>query len=186
MSAVSHHRYFPWDLGTASLACDDSSNSWSRLPVAAPGTILLALCCWTLQAFPSCSLTSFLCNKPLVGGLKPSEIQLYKGNPYLMLRLTFITFTKRREQGREPAIRLSKLHVSFHSDYNPRFLASWVCCECWICNAKIPALKVVFFLTSFLGKARAAIFFACSFPVLLLNCRIVLSNIVHLRIFFPP
>lgn len=76
------------------------------------------------------SAPCFLCNKPLVGGLKPSEIQLYKGIPIWLLRLTFITFTKRGEQGRELAIQLSKLHISFPSDYNPCFLALWVCCEC--------------------------------------------------------
>lgn len=81
---------------------------WSAMTVTAagspfllpaPGTILLAPYCWTLQAFPCCSLTCRLHKKPSVGGLKPSEIQLYKRNPDLIVQADLHYLYKERRAG---------------------------------------------------------------------------------------
>lgn len=57
--------------------------------------------CWTLQTFPFWSLTCFLCNKPLVGGLKTSEIQFYTRNPY---RIAEFNLYEERRTGQRLAI----------------------------------------------------------------------------------
>lgn len=106
----------------------------SLLLLTASGAILLPLYCWTLQTFPFWSLTCFLSNKPLVGGLKPSEIQLYKRNPYWIAQFNLSAFTKGGEQGREPVIQSS----AFHSiQIKSSFLGIMS-----VVNAAIPAWKV--------------------------------------------
>lgn len=130
----------------------------SLLLLAASGTILLALYCWTLQTFPFWSLTCFLCNKPLVGGLKPSEIQLYKKKkklkkiPYWIAQFNLQWLYKERRTGQGTSH--SKLCISFHSDKN---LISWH--YKFVVNA-------------------------CRLPILILNSRIDLRNSVHLRMPF--
>lgn len=112
----------------------------SLLLLTASGTILLALYCWTLQIFPFWSLTCFLCNKPLVGGLKPSEIQLYKTKttkkyPYSIAQFNLQCLYKERRT--RQGTGHSKLCISFHSDKN---LISWH--YEFVVNAAIPAWKV--------------------------------------------
>lgn len=129
------HTIFLGTWGQSICSAVTVATAGSLLLLAASGTILLALYCWTLQTFPFWSLTCFLCNKPLVGGLKPSEIQLNKTTtkkiPTGLLSLTFSAFTKRGEQGRELAIQ------SIHSDKN---FISWH--YEFVVNAAIPAWKV--------------------------------------------
>lgn len=39
------------------------------------------------------------------------------------------------------------LHISFHPECTSHSLALGDCCECWICSAKIPAVKICYFFS---------------------------------------
>lgn len=156
---VSRHGCFAWGLGTGCLGCDERQSSWKP----APGTILLALHCWTLQALPSRSLTRLV----LVGGLQALEIQLCQRNPCPSAPFNLHYLPRERGAGRDPAIQHSTAHfihsalpVSWHYEFvvNAEYVMQ-----------KYQQWRFFFFLTSFLGKFRAALFFARSLPILLLS-----------------
>lgn len=63
------------------------------------------------------------------------------------------------------------IHISFHPECTPHSLALGDCCECWICSAKIPAVKICyFFLDKFSGKIQScSIFLHTAFPSFFLS-----------------
>lgn len=138
----------PWDLGTEFLGCDGRQSSWE----AAPGTILLALYCWTLQALPACSL-------PGEVDYRHQKFNYAQGIPVWVLLLALHCLPKERgtsspsQHWRSHLIQ-SALPFSWH----------WLCCECWICNAEIPAVRTSFFPDKFSGKIQSCSMF-CMQPL---------------------